>query len=77
MRFPLAEGILSQPAPGATTLRKLTQRLSWVQETAPIDDDQPSEEAGNCSEQLPEDRELFHVRGGTPSRINVGSPEIC
>ena len=27
-RFPLAEDILSQPAPGATQLRKLTQRLS-------------------------------------------------
>ena len=56
-RFPLAEGALSQPAPGATKLRKLTQRLSWVQETAPTDDDQTSEEAGNFTEQPPEDRE--------------------
>jgi hypothetical protein len=56
-RFPLAEGILSQPAPGATKLRKLTQRLSWVQEDAPVDDDQISEEAGIVSEQSLDERE--------------------
>ena len=53
----MAEGILSQPAPGAKQLRKLTQRLIWVQEAAPVDDDQTSEEAGNFTEQLPEERE--------------------
>jgi hypothetical protein len=56
-RFPLAEGILAQPAPGATKVRKLTQRLSWIQETALVDDDQTSEEARNFTEQPPEDRE--------------------
>ena len=46
----MAEGVLSQPAPGETQLRKRTQRLSWVQETAPIDDDQINEEDGDFSE---------------------------
>ena len=49
-RFPLAEGALTQPAPGETHLRKRTQRLSWAQDRAPIDDDQVSDADEHFSE---------------------------
>ena len=53
----MTEGTLSLPAPGATKLRKLTQRLSWVQEDALVDEDQTSEEAGKFTKQYPDERE--------------------
>ena len=46
----MAEGALSQPAPGETHLRKRTQRLSWAQERAPIDEDQVNNEDEDFSE---------------------------
>ena len=65
-RFPLAEGVLRQPDPGATRLHKRSQRLSWVTQEATVDDD----EAKNKVEHLSVDKEEFEASGGEPAGGN-------
>jgi hypothetical protein len=71
LRFPLAEGILSQPAPGAAGSKK-QPRLTT---TRPVT--KPETLPNNLRKNARNRKETFHLRGETLSKTRGGSQEFC